>query len=80
MRYRLRTLLIALGVIPPVSAALWFAGPLAWLLLVLSAGALAFVYLWLVECRSTPVGTVLSLVVVLFTMLLLLGLLMPAVQ
>jgi hypothetical protein len=41
MRFRLRTLMIALAILPPLIAAAWFyAGPREWIFIIFAAGAL----------------------------------------
>ena len=79
MRFRLRSLLIALGVAPPALAALWFAGPIAWFVVVLCVLTFPALYVWVTE-PQTAVGLVFRWVIVLLTLLCLLGLLFPAIQ
>ena len=84
MRYRLRTLLIVLGVAPPALALLWFAGPPAWFLLALGVFTLPALYCWVADDKPTGVGLVVRrvavLVIVLVAILGFVALLMPAVQ
>ena len=46
LHYRLRTLLMALGVVPPLLAGLWFAGASAWLILLTILAAFHIFWEW----------------------------------
>ena len=56
MRYRLRTLLIVVGVMPPALATLWFVGPTGWFLSVLGIYAWGAVYMWFKDNNPTAIG------------------------
>jgi hypothetical protein len=80
MRYPRRSLMIALGVLPPALAALWFAGPRAWFLLALGLITYPWLYFWVVEPKPTSVGIVMRWVILMLVVLGLVALLIPAVQ
>jgi hypothetical protein len=53
MRYRLRTLLIVLGIVPPLIAAAWFyAGPREWIFIIFAGGVLLAITIRLQFAKS----------------------------